>query len=91
MSDTIVIGGEISLLSVMDGEGEIQLTCDGEEGTIIQYDSHSAYTGEYTITPSSETQVIPIANYIATSNIIVNPVPQNYGLVIWNGSYLTIK
>ena len=91
MSDTIVIGGEISLTSVMDGDGDVLLTCDGEEGTIIQYDSHSLYTGEYEVTPSSETQTIPIANFIASQNITINPIPNNYGLVAWNGSYLQIS
>lgn len=91
MEHTIVIGGEVSLLNRLDGDGDVTLTCDGIEGVVIQYDSHSEYTGEYEVTPSSETQVIPIANFIATQNIIVNPVPQNYGLVSWNGSYLTIS
>lgn len=91
MNDTIVIGGEISLTSVMDGDGDLFLPCDGEEGTIIQYDSHSLYEGAYEITPSSETQTIPIANHIASQNITVNPIPSNYGLITWNGSTLTVS
>lgn len=91
MNDTIVIGGEISLTSVMDGDGDLFLPCDGEEGTIIQYDSHSEYTGAYEVTPSSETQVLPTANRIAHQNIVVNPIPSNYGLITWNGSTLTVS
>lgn len=91
MSDTIVIGGEVSLLNVIDGDGELTIPCDGVEGVVIQYDSHSVYTGEYEITPSSEVQTIPIANFIASQNITINPIPQNYGLISWNGSYLTIS
>ena len=49
------------------------------------------YTGEYTITPSLETQVIPIKNMRATDNITVNPVPNNYGLITWNGSNLIVS
>lgn len=91
MSDTIVIGGEISLTSVMDGEGTVIIECDGEEGTIIQYDSHSLYEGAYEITPSSVSQTIPIANLIASDNITINPIPQQYGLITWNGSFLQIS
>ncbi len=91
MEHKIVIGGEVSLISTLDGDGDVQLTCDGVEGVVIQYDSHSAYEGEYEITPSNEVQTIPIANFIATQDIVINPIPQNYGLIGWNGSFLTIS
>lgn len=91
MNDTIVIGGEITLTSVMDGDGDVLLTCDGEEGTYIQWSSQTEYTGRYEVTPSSETQVIPIAGKLAQRNITVNPIPSNYGLITWNGSALTVS
>ena len=91
MNDTIVIGGDISLVSVIDGTCELQLICDGEAGTVIQYDTHRTYAGPYEITPSSETQVVPISNYIAASDIKINPVPSCYGLITWNGSFLQIS
>ncbi len=91
MNDTIVIGGDISLESVIDGSCDLQLVRDGEEGIITQFDSHSEYTGSYEVTPSSEAQVIPIANRIASENITINPIPSNYGLITWNGSTLTVS
>ena len=44
-----------------------------------------------TITPSTEEQVISAARKFMTGDIIVEPIPQNYGLVTWNGSVLTIS
>ena len=49
------------------------------------------YTGDYEFTPSRSTQVIEIANKKATADIIINPIPSNYGLVTWNGSALTVS
>lgn len=50
-----------------------------------------AYDGPYEFTPSAAAQVITIGGLRATSNITINPVPSNYGLVTWNGAYLTIS
>lgn len=49
------------------------------------------YTGSYTITPSSETQILETNNLRMTDNITVNPVPSNYGLITWNGAFLTVS
>lgn len=91
MNDTIVIGGDISLESTIDGACDLQMVCDGEEGIVTQYDSRSLYEGAYEVTPSTETQIIPIANHIASENITINPIPSNYGLITWNGSTLTVS
>ena len=49
------------------------------------------YTGSYTVTPSSETQILATNNLRMTDNITVNPVPSNYGLITWNGAFLTVS
>jgi len=49
------------------------------------------YTGSYTFTPSAEEQVIEIKNKRATQNITISAIPNNYGLVTWDGSTLTIS
>lgn len=49
------------------------------------------YKGEYEFTPSAQTQTIEIYGKTATENIIINPIPNNYGLVSWNGSTLTVQ
>ena len=49
------------------------------------------YTGEYTITPSNQTQTYRTKNTYMTENIVVEPIPSNYGLITWNGSTLTVS
>lgn len=49
------------------------------------------YTGSYTVTPTRETQVLNTKDKVMTGNVTVNPIPQNYGLVTWNGSVLTVS
>ena len=50
-----------------------------------------AFAGPYEYTPSEETQTIGINGYRATRNITINPIPSNYGLITWNGAYLTVS
>ncbi len=49
------------------------------------------YGGPYEFTPTEDTQTIEIANKKAVTDIIINPIPTNYGRITWNGSVLTIS
>ena len=49
------------------------------------------YVGDYVITPSSETQTLRTNNLRMTDNVIVNPIPSNYGRIDWNGQFLTVS
>lgn len=63
---------------------------DGFQVDYSQMHEAGGYMGEYTFTPSNETQEIATADKILSQNIIIEPIPSNYGLVTWNGSTLTI-
>ena len=49
------------------------------------------YTGEYEFTPGEDTQTIEIQDKTATRNIVINPIPSNYGLITWNGRTLIVS
>ena len=49
------------------------------------------YTGAYEITPSQQTQVLNTRQKSMSSNIVVNPIPSNYGLITWDGSVITVS
>lgn len=49
------------------------------------------YEGETTFTPSTEMQTIPTAHTVLLSDITINPIPSNYGLITWNGATLTVS
>lgn len=49
------------------------------------------YTGAYEITPSQETQTLETENKRMTGNVTINPIPSNYGLITWNGAFITVS
>lgn len=55
------------------------------------YVDREPYTGEYTVTPSAEEQVLQTENLRMTDNITIEPIPQNYGLITWDGSTITVS
>ena len=49
------------------------------------------YTGEYEITPTNEVQILDTQGKSMQNNVTINPIPSNYGLITWNGSFLTVS
>ena len=49
------------------------------------------YSGPYVFTPTRERQVVETNERHLQSDIIINPIPKNYGLITWNGSILTVS
>lgn len=58
---------------------------------IVHEGAYPAYTGDTVITPSQTTVVLPAANTTVYTDIVINPIPSNYGLIAWNGSALTVS
>ena len=59
--------------------------------TIPQYVLPPAYTGSYEVTPIAEAQTLETDSLYMTGNITINPIPDNYGLITWNGTTLTVS
>lgn len=49
------------------------------------------YTGPYTFTPSAATQIVPTSGLRMLDNVTINPIPSNYGQIVWDGSILTVQ
>lgn len=49
------------------------------------------YVGPYEVTPTQSAQTISTAGMMLTQDIMVNPIPNNYGLITWNGSTITVS
>lgn len=49
------------------------------------------YDGPYEFTPTEDTQTIEIEHLMATQDIVIDPIPYNYGLITWNGSTLKVS
>lgn len=89
----VVLDGELSLDLHIDGDMSLNIPVDGEAGTVIKVTEHDlpVYSGQTEITPSEDTQVLQTANKTVLQNIIINPIPSNYGRITWNGSTLTVS
>lgn len=69
----------------------ISSDCDIELHGIDVDGLRPEYRGAYVVTPNTETQILPTANRTMGQNVVVNPIPSNYGLITWNGSVLTVS
>lgn len=49
------------------------------------------YDGEYEFTPTEETQTVFTNGKVLLDNITINPIPNNYGRITYNGSILTVS
>ena len=74
------IDGDVGLTAQVDGQGVefFMATTD-------------PYEGAYEVTPTTEAQILPTALKNLTDNIVINPIPSNYGLITWDGSTLTVS
>ena len=74
-------------LSVTNTNQFVEVGCD----FVIVSGLNERYDGSYEFTPGDTEQTIPIADKTATADIIIKPIPSNYGKISWNGSVLTVS
>lgn len=49
------------------------------------------YSGPTEVTPSGIAQILNTNGKAMASNITINPIPSNYGLITWDGTVLTVS
>lgn len=49
------------------------------------------YDGPYEVTPTATAQTLATMGLLSTADIVVNPIPSNYGLITWDGAVLTVS
>lgn len=69
-----------NLSYVVDPDIEIVNSIEGE-----------VYTGPTTIIPTQEKQTLNTTNNVLLTDIVIEAIPKNYGLITWNGSILTVS
>ena len=50
-----------------------------------------SYEGPYEVTPSAEGQTLSTEFLYMTGDITINPIPNNYGLITYNGVTITVS
>ena len=90
MNTTVVIGGETGLVTRIDGTAALKSSQDGETAQYIG--GTPQLEDEIEVTPSAEEQrITPSLGYVGLKAVTVKPIPNNYGLITWNGSILTVS
>ena len=86
---------EESLIGVLSGESSIIgfLSEKSQLKGLLSVPKRigDTYTGNYEIYPSFEMQTLQTADKNLTDNIVIHPIPSNYGLITWDGSTLTVS
>lgn len=91
-ADTVVLDGEMSLEVVGSADCELVGPEEAESGVFLAIrEAYPEYRGPTEITPSQEAQTLDTTLKTLTRNIVVRPIPSNYGLITWNGSILTVS
>ena len=49
------------------------------------------YDGETAVVPTDAMQILRTKNHVVTDNIVIQPIPSNYGRVSYNGATLFIE
>ncbi len=66
---------------------------DGESSeyhVVYRGGSGDLYPGPYEFTPTENTQTAQISDMVASQNIIINPIPTNYGRITKVGAVIVI-
>lgn len=92
MHKTVVLDGELSLLVSGQADCELLIPESGESGVFTALrQAYPVYDGPMEITPTQETQTLNTTLKSLIGDIVINPIPSNYGLITWNGSTLTVS
>lgn len=49
------------------------------------------YLGPYEVEPSVEQKVLPTAGLFMEYDVVVSAIPEQYGLITWDGSIITVS
>lgn len=84
------------LIGALSAVGRLDATLAGVQSltatlSLPQAVAVDEYSGPYEFTPGNAPQVVEIANKKATADITIGPIPDNYGLITWDGSTLTVS
>lgn len=87
----VVLDGTCTLESTIDGSCALTSMLAGEAVAVLKVNEVTYYTGDYSITPTADGVTIPIEQLTASQDIVIEPIPSNYGLITWDGSTLTVS
>ena len=63
----------------------------GLKGALTSGATYPTYDGPTEFTPSASVQTEHTAGTVVLTDITINPIPSNYGLIAYDGSVLTVS
>lgn len=66
-------------------------TLDASLNATVYIPVVDVYEGPYEATPTQFTQTLSTEGFTMAQNVIIHPIPSNYGLITYNGSILTVS
>lgn len=91
MSETVVLDGELSLRITEGAELSLLIPSAAEVGIVTAFREYPEYEGPLEFVPTEEAQTIPAAAHAFMHDIIIDPIPSNYGRIDWDGAALTVS
>ena len=79
--------GRLSATGVLTGTVSAEASLSG---SLTIAGSIPSYHGSFEVTPGDEPQTVECAGLLMPQDIIINPVPSNYGRIEWNGVSLSV-
>ena len=70
---------------------DMVFTADASLAIPVAYSPLPHYEGAYEVTPSADVQTLATTGEVMDGNIVIKPIPSNYGLITWDGSTLTVS
>lgn len=87
----LILDGELKMVTMLDGEMSANIVLDGEATIVTEHSNYDEYTGDVDITPSDVEQMLATSGLLMRSNITIQPIPSNYGLITWNGRGILVS
>lgn len=66
-------------------------TLDASLNATVYIPVVDVYEGPYEATPTQFTQTLSTEGFTMAQDVIIHPIPSNYGLITYNGSILTVS
>lgn len=85
------LDGNMKISVNIGGDMSVNELYDGQFGNYIKVREADYYHGPYEVTPSRDAQTLEVTDYTMTQNITISPIPNNYGLITYNGSTITVS
>lgn len=92
MADRIV-AASASVSGTISPEGEIipvVFEAEAYLSTPTYQGDVPTYQGDYEITPATHAQTLQTSNKLMAHNVVIDPIPNCYGLITWTGAVLTV-